>query len=65
MENNTNNNQKDEKKTSNRFKQAAERQKVAPGGTGAQPSQDQANSPLSFTSQAAAPVPETNHLEYF
>jgi len=59
MDNNTNNNQANEKKTSNRFKQAAERQKVAPGGAGAQPSQEQANMPLSFTSQPTPPIPET------
>lgn len=58
MENNTNNNQTSEKKTSNRFKQAAERQKVAPGGNGAQPSQEQVNAPLSFTAPAVTQVPE-------
>lgn len=59
MDNNTNNNQKEDKKTSNRFKQAAERQKVAPGGPGVQPSQEQTNPALSFTSQPTAPIPET------
>lgn len=57
MENN-NNNQTAEKKTSNRFKQAAERQKVAPGGASVQPSQEQPNAPLSFTAQPVIPAPE-------
>ena len=63
MENNANNNQNGEKKTSNRFKQAAERQRVAPGGSGVQPSQEQQSAPLSFTAPVAPQTPETTIIE--
>lgn len=58
-ENKTNDNQPSENKSGNSFRDALKRQKVAPGGAGAlQTAQNQANEPLSFTSQTVPSVSE-------